>query len=101
MPTYFISAGLILNLAASDANRGLGSGTPELDALLTDLGSATNFDESEVAYKAINRYLNENFVVIPILEFGAIYATNDSVESWEMGRSGLSLNLASVLWSEE
>ena len=101
MPTYFISAGLILNLAASDANRGLGSGTPELDALLTDLSSATNFDESEVAYKAINRYLNENFVVIPILEFGAIYATNDSVESWEMGRSGLSLNLASVLWSEE
>lgn len=86
----------LLNSTAAEGTIPLQQGT-EYATLVEAANGASSEEEMRTALAAVDQFIHDEVSVIPIIQLGSLYATNDKVTNWEFGLAGHSGNYRFIL----
>lgn len=69
---------------------------PQLDKLIDDALTTTNEKERQIRYRAVQKFMDENAAVIPVVYSSRIYALSSNVTGFQLAGTEYELNLDGV-----
>ena len=101
IPGIIIPTGFFQILFKCDGIAKIACDSTNLTPLVEAVEAATDTATYEAATHALDRYVVENYIVIPIARAGATFVGNENVPSdYSPGNGSLGINLRQIIWEQ-